>query len=61
MVKTSLYRTNVDLVNLISLSENKIGTAFENASGEDLTINSLYYNIMNDRVEDYTHLVLFFI
>lgn len=56
-----LFGVQLDFVNLRTESYNesripqiKIGTALEDSFRRDLTINSLFYNISTDRIEDYT-------
>ena len=45
----------VDLVNLRSEEENVIGTPLSDAERRDLSINSLFYNINEEKVEDWTN------
>lgn len=62
----SLNGQLIDIVNLRSETYTDItriptiemGTPLEDAYRRDLTINSLFYNIMEDKVEDYTGLGL---
>ena len=44
----------IDFVNLRSEKENVIGTPLEDAQRRDLSINSLFYNINEKKVEDFT-------
>ena len=44
----------IDFVNLRSDDENKIGTPLEDAERRDITINSLFYNINTNTIEDFT-------
>ena len=45
----------IDFVNLRSEEENIIGTPLTDAQRRDLTINSLFYNINEKKVEDWTN------
>ena len=45
----------VDFVNLRNEEENVLGTPLSDAERRDLTINSLFYNINEEKVEDYTN------
>ena len=44
----------IDFVNLRSDNENMIGTPLEDAERRDITINSIFYNINENKVEDFT-------
>ena len=45
----------IDLVNLRCEDKNKIGTPLTDAERRDLSINSLFYNINEGKVEDFTN------
>jgi len=45
----------IDLVNLRCEDKNKIGTPLSDAERRDLSINSLFYNINEGKVEDFTN------
>ena len=45
----------IDFINLRSEEENIIGTPLTDAQRRDLTINSLFYNINEKKVEDWTN------
>ena len=45
---------SIDFVNLRSDEKDKIGTPLEDAERRDLSINSLFYNINEEKVEDWT-------
>ena len=45
----------VDFVNLRSEKENDLGTPLSDAERRDLSINSLFYNINEEKVEDWTN------
>ncbi len=45
----------IDFVNLRSEEENVIGTPLSDAERRDLSINSLFYNINEEKVEDWTN------
>ena len=48
-------QTWIDLVNLRCEDKNKIGTPLTDAERRDLSINSLFYNINEGKVEDFTN------
>ena len=48
-------QTWIDLVNLRCEDKNKIGTPITDAERRDLSINSLFYNINEGKVEDFTN------
>ena len=48
-------QTWIDLVNLRCDDKNKIGTPLTDAERRDLSINSLFYNINEEKVEDFTN------
>ena len=48
-------QTWIDLVNLRCEDKNKIGTPLTDAERRDLSINSLFYNINEEKVEDFTN------
>ena len=48
-------QTWIDLVNLRCDDKNKIGTPLTDAERRDLSINSLFYNINEGKVEDFTN------
>ena len=48
-------QTWIDLVNLRCENKNKIGTPLTDAERRDLSINSLFYNINEGKVEDFTN------
>ena len=48
-------QTWIDLVNLRCEDKNKIGTPINDAERRDLSINSLFYNINEGKVEDFTN------
>ena len=48
-------QTWIDLVNLRCEDKNKIGTPLTDAERRDLSINSLFYNINERKVEDFTN------
>ena len=48
-------QTWIDLVNLRCEDKNKIGTPLTDAERRDLSINSLFYNIKEEKVEDFTN------
>ena len=48
-------QTWIDLVNLRCEDKNKIGTSLTDAERRDLSINSLFYNINEGKVEDFTN------
>ena len=48
-------QTWIDLVNLRCEDKNKIGTSLTDAERRDLSINSLFYNINEEKVEDFTN------
>ena len=50
-----VYQTWIDLVNLRCDDKNKIGTPLTDAERRDLSINSLFYNINEEKVEDFTN------
>jgi tRNA nucleotidyltransferase/poly(A) polymerase len=46
---------SIDLVNLINRNEpHHFGTATEDAFGRDFTINSMFFNINESKIEDLT-------
>ena len=49
-----INQTWIDLVNLRCEDKNKIGTPLSDAELRDLSINSLFYNINEEKVEDFT-------
>ena len=50
-----INNTWIDLVNLRCEDKNKIGTPVTDAERRDLSINSLFYNINEGKVEDFTN------
>ncbi|PVU94111.1 hypothetical protein BB561_002791 [Smittium simulii] len=61
--KTHIYEQEIDFANLRSEEYNEnsripskidFGTPLEDARRRDITINSLFYNIISEKVEDYT-------
>ena len=49
----------IDITNLrsddyCSTNENKVGTPLEDANRRDFTVNSMFYNINEDKIEDFT-------
>ena len=50
-----INNTWIDLVNLRCEDKNKIGTPLTDAERRDLSINSLFYNINEGKVEDFTN------
>ena len=50
-----INNTWIDLVNLRCEDKNKIGTPITDAERRDLSINSLFYNINEGKVEDFTN------
>ena len=50
-----ICQTWIDLVNLRCEDKNKIGTPLTDAERRDLSINSLFYNINEGKVEDFTN------
>ena len=48
-------QTWIDLVNLRCDDKNKIGTPLTDAERRDLSVNSLFYNINEGKVEDFTN------
>ena len=48
-------KTWIDLVNLRCENKNEIGTPLSDAERRDLSINSLFYNINEQKVEDFTN------
>ena len=48
-------QTWIDLVNLRCEDKNKIGTPLTDAERRDLSVNSLFYNINEGKVEDFTN------
>ena len=50
-----INQTWIDLVNLRCEDKNKIGTPLTDAERRDLSINSLFYNINEGKVEDFTN------
>lgn len=49
-----LFNTSIDIANLRCEDINKIGTPSSDAEYRDITINSLFYNINEQKVEDFT-------
>ena len=49
-----LFNTSIDIVNLRCEDINIIGTALSDAQYRDITINSLFYNLNEQKVEDFT-------
>ena len=49
-----LFNTSIDIVNLRCENINNIGTPLSDAEYRDITINSLFYNINEQKVEDFT-------
>ena len=45
----------LDFVNLRSIEENKIGSPIEDAKLRDITINSIFYNLNEEKIEDFTN------
>ena len=50
-----INKTWIDLVNLRCEEKDKIGTPLSDAERRDLSINSLFYNINEGKVEDFTN------
>ena len=49
-----LFNISIDIVNLRCEDLNRIGTPLSDAEYRDITINSLFYNINQQKVEDFT-------
>ena len=51
---TNIFNTQIDIVNLRNNDQNQIPTPLSDALRRDLSINSMFYNINEQKVEDFT-------
>ena len=51
---TNIFNTQIDIVNLRNNDQNQIPTPLSDALRRDLSINSLFYNINEEKVEDFS-------